>query len=108
MSDHSAVTDQKVIGGDNATKSKDDKGQPTMQVKVHSPFREYYNGPATSLTAENATGVFDILPHHHNFISLLMPCELIIRTPSAEDLKVRISGGVCHVKADRATIFLDI
>ena len=82
--------------------------EPTMQVRVQSPFRDYYDGQAYSLTAENATGTFDILPHHHSFISLLLPSELIIRTAKAGELKIRISGGVLHIKADQVIVFLDI
>ena len=109
MSNQASVEDQKVIGGDNVV-AKDDSNKDfkTMNVKVYSPFREYYDGIANSLTAENATGVFDILPQHHSFISLLVPCELIIRTPNAGDLTIKISGGLCHVKSDKVIIFLDV
>ncbi len=34
----------------------------TMHVKVYSPFHVYFDGQAESITAENATGQFDILP----------------------------------------------
>lgn len=107
MSDKAAV-DQKVVLGSQQTTVKKDTGEPTMQVLVHSPFREYYDGLANSITAINATGEFDILPHHHNFISLLEPCELMIRTVTAGDLKITISGGLMHVKADQVIVFLDI
>ncbi|PIZ62794.1 hypothetical protein COY17_01895, partial [Candidatus Saccharibacteria bacterium CG_4_10_14_0_2_um_filter_52_9] len=61
-----------------------------------------------SLTAVNDTGTFDILPQHHNFISLLAPCEMVIRTVKTGDQKIRISGGIMHVKADRVIVFLDV
>ncbi len=83
-------------------------GKLSMHVRVYSPFKEYYDGPAFSITAENATGPFDILPTHHNFISLLLPCDLILRTVSKGDQKIRISGGIMHVKADEAIVFLDV
>jgi F0F1-type ATP synthase epsilon subunit len=79
-----------------------------MNVRIYSPFRDYYDGPAFSVTAENATGPFDILPKHHNFISLLLPCDLIVRTAGKAYQKIRISGGIMHVKADRVIIFLDV
>lgn len=88
--------------------AKTANGALAMKVHVHSPFREYYNGLAFSLTAESATGTFDILPKHHNFISLLVPCELIIRTAEADEQKILISGGLLHVKADQVVIFLDV
>src|SRR5487761_1428113 len=69
----------------------------TMHVKVHSPFRDYFDGLAISLSGENLTGPFDILPKHHNFISLLIPCVLSIRSAdnnNDEPMRIRISGGI--------------
>lgn len=83
-------------------------GQLSMNVKIHSPFRDYYDGQAFSLSAENATGPFDILPKHHSFISLLSPCEVTVRTVDKGDQKIRISGGIMHVKTDRVIVFLDV
>jgi F0F1-type ATP synthase epsilon subunit len=81
--------------------------KPTMHVKVYSPFKTYFNDQADSISGQNATGPFDILPKHHNFMTLLQPCELVIRTFRGEE-KIRISGGLMHVKADQVTVFLDI
>ena len=80
----------------------------SMQVRVYSPFNNYYDGPAFSISAENATGPFDILPKHHNFITLLSPCVMIVRTVSKGDQKISISGGIMHVKADQVIVFLDV
>ena len=82
-------------------------GVLSMDVKVHSPFKSYYEGEAFSVSGENETGAFDILPTHHNFITLLSPCELIIRSPQG-DQKIQISGGIMHVKADKVVVFLDV
>jgi F0F1-type ATP synthase epsilon subunit len=79
----------------------------TMHVKVYSPFKVYFNQNAYSVSGENATGPFDILPHHHNFISLLKPCDLVLRTEAGEP-KVKIGGGIMYVKADEVTVFLDV
>jgi F0F1-type ATP synthase epsilon subunit len=81
--------------------------KPTMHVKVYSPFKVYFDDTADSISGQNATGPFDILPKHHNFMTLLQPCELVIRTFRGEE-KIRISGGLMHVKADQITVFLDI
>lgn len=85
---------------------------PTMHIKVHSPFKVYFDEDGYSISAVNATGPFDILPHHHNFLTLLTACELAIHPVlvgnDEEIRKIRISGGLMHVKADRVTVFLDI
>lgn len=88
--------------------STNKKGQITMEVKVSSPFTRYYLGQAFSISGVNATGPFDILPKHHNFMSLLQPCTLVIRTINGDEKKIDISGGLLHVKSDRVTVFLDI
>jgi hypothetical protein len=79
-----------------------------MSIKVYSPSRIYFDGAAFSVTATNDTGEFDILPQHHNFISLLNPCDLIVRTIGEGNRKISISGGLLHVKTDRVVVFLDI
>jgi F0F1-type ATP synthase epsilon subunit len=84
-------------------------GKPTMNVKVYSPFKTYFDEESYSLSGVNGTGPFDILPHHHNFISLLSSCELIIQPAVGKsEQKIRISGGLMHVKADKVTVFLDV
>ncbi len=82
--------------------------QASMRVLIHSPFRTYYDGVAFSVSAESATGPFDILPHHHNFISLLVPCDIVVRTVKEGERRIRISGGIIHVKADKLIVFLDV
>lgn len=79
-----------------------------MHVKVYSPFRTYFEGQAKSLSAENATGPFDILPRHKNFMTLLVPCTLVIRPSGKPDFKMPVSRGVMHVKADKTELFLDV
>jgi hypothetical protein len=83
----------------------------SMHIKVHSPFRDYFDDQAFSISAENGTGPFDILPHHHNFISLLNPCELVIRSSresTTVPTRIQISGGLMHVKSDEIVVFLDV
>lgn len=80
----------------------------TLQVKIYSPFKVYYEGPANSLSAVNQTGPFDILPQHKNFMSLLVPCNIVVRRPPNPDVVLPIERGVLHVKANKVTVFLDV
>lgn len=89
--------------------SSRNKTNPTMRVVVQSSRKVFFDEQATSISAVNATGAFDILPHHHNFITLIDPCELSIRRPDdPDDQRIKISGGLMHVKADLVTVFLDV
>lgn len=88
-------------------KAKKSDGKQTMHIKLYSPFQVYFNDDAYSISGENETGPFDILPQHHNFMTLLGQGELLIRAPQGEQ-RFRISRAVMHVKADQVTVFLDV
>ena len=86
---------------------KDDQGKPTMAVKVYAPFKVYFDGVAYSFSAVNATGPFDILPRHHNFLCMLVPC--VVKIATSEGVKsFKISRALMHVKADRVVVFVDV
>ncbi len=119
----SSLDEQKVIEEQAAPEARSEKeerraaaefskagehGKSDMRVKVYSPFRNYYEGQALSVSAVNATGPFDILPRHHNFISLLSAGDLVVRRNKDDERKIIISGGIVHVKADEVIVFLDV
>ena len=85
---------------------KDNKDS-TMHVKVYAPFKTYFDDEAFSISAVNDTGPFDILPQHHNFMTLISPCDIIVRTATSEE-RIGVSRGIMHVKADKVIIFLDV
>lgn len=86
----------------------DDHGAPTMAVKVYAPFKVYFEGDAYSVSAINDTGPFDILPWHHNFLCMLVPCDLIVKPVGDETKIVKIHRALMHVKADRVVVFMDV
>lgn len=78
-----------------------------MHVKVYAPFKVYFDGDARSISAVNDTGPFDILPRHHNFMTLINTGDVIVRSDQGEE-KIPIMRGVMHVKADEVVVFLDV
>lgn len=96
-----------MVEGKHAETKKGDPKKPTMQVKVWAPFEIYFEGEAYSVTAENESGIFDILPHHRNFLCMLVPCDMLIRTPY-DDQTIKISRALMHVKAEKVSVYLDV
>ena len=82
--------------------------KPSMMVKVYAPFKVYFEGEAVSVSAQNATGPFDILPRHHNFLCMLVPCNLTIQTTENKQVTVKIHRALMHVKADKVVVFMDV
>jgi len=101
--------DAHVSGATGDSKDKQDAGDGKTidQVKVYSPFHVYFDGSATSVSGINLTGPFDILHDHKNFMSLLTPCEVIVRHERGED-RIKIERGVMHVADNKVIIFLDV
>lgn len=97
-----AITPDETPTPDVQTSSK-----PMIAVKVYAPFKVYYEGDAFSVSAVNETGPFDVLPKHHNFLSMLVPCNLVIETPNGEQV-IKISRALMHVKANRIVVFVDV
>ena len=87
---------------------KDEKGVIMLtKVKVYSPFQTYFDNSAYSVSAVNGTGPFDVLPGHKNFLSLLLPGEVIVRTARDEE-KLKINRGIMHVHENSVIVFLDV
>ena len=82
--------------------------KPVMAVKVYAPFQVYFEGEAYSVSAENATGPFDILPRHHNFLCMLVPCTLTVRPVAGNKKTIKIHRALMHVKADSVVVFMDV
>lgn len=85
----------------------DEHGKPIMEVKVYAPFKVYFEGNAHSVSAANATGPFDILPRHHNFLCMLVPCMLTVQGVEGP-VTVKVTRALMHVKADRVVVFMDV
>lgn len=79
-----------------------------MRVKIYAPFQTYFDGPASSVSAVNDTGPFDILPRHKNFMCLLKSGKVQVRQPGQADFVLPVNRAVMHVKSDKVTVFLDV
>ncbi|PID98952.1 hypothetical protein CSA80_02400 [Candidatus Saccharibacteria bacterium] len=92
---------------DGQGRSSNAPADGSMFVKVYAPYKIYFEGQAKSISAVNQTGPFDILPEHHNFITLLVPCDIIVRTERGQE-KIRIQNGIMHSKENSVVVFLDV
>ncbi len=94
----------------NPSQTKDDIPKDKLKLKVYAPFKVYYDGVVSSVSAENGTGPFDILAKHHNFLTLLSPCDIIVRpeADTKEPEKIPIQRGIMQVKANNVVVFLDV
>ncbi len=102
-----ASTGQMVETEDVPKPSQKTKLEQKLHIKIYSPFKVYFDGEAESISAENDTGPFDVLARHHRFMTLLNPCDLVVRSGESEQ-RVRITRGIMHVRENKVTVFLDV
>lgn len=79
-----------------------------LRVIARAPFKLYYEGDATVVSAENKVGPFDILPGHADFFSVMSPGEVIIENDSAETVKFDINNGIVTARDNEVMMFLNM
>ncbi|MEM6997502.1 MAG: hypothetical protein AAF413_01180 [Patescibacteria group bacterium] len=89
------------------SKSESNLPKGEFHLKIYSPHKTYYDDIAYSVSAVNDAGDFDVLAGHGNFLTLVNPCEVTIRSKRGKE-SLKINRGVMHVKADEAHLFLDV
>jgi len=79
-----------------------------IKVIARAPFHVYYEGEATSVTATNKVGVFDILPGHADFFSVLLPGDVVIENDNPEPIVFPISNGIVAVRDNEVMLFVNM
>lgn len=87
--------------------SKDEQTSGTLKVIARAPFELYYEGEATSVTAANKVGEFDVLPGHADFFSVLSAGQVIIET-NGEPTKFDINNGIVTVRDNEVMMFVNM
>lgn len=79
--------------------------------KIHLTIRNrtkiIFNEDVKSITSRNDTGIFDILPEHSNFISLITS-PLIVRKLDGQKQEVPFISGLLKVKDNTVFCYIDL
>lgn len=78
-----------------------------IHVIIKSPETIYFDGVVKAITSSNEKGIFDILPSHENFISIITT-EIILHLKDNQEKKVKIEKGIIKTLDDKVQIFLGI
>ena len=78
-----------------------------LQVRVRSPYQDYFTGTANSISAYNRLGLFDVLPEHAPLFSLLEPGVVTVVT-ATETLRFKVQNGILKNKNNQVDVFLNI
>lgn len=76
-------------------------------LSIRNSEARLFRGPIKSLTSNNDTGRFDILPMHANFVSLIKDF-LLIRELSGKETKFDIGVGLLRFFHNKADVYIGI
>lgn len=79
----------------------------SFPLKIFSPFRTFFDGDALAVSAINKTGPFDILARHEDFLSILVPCDVIVQTTTGKKT-FPLQRGIVQVNKDQVWVFVNI
>ncbi|NOZ24646.1 MAG: hypothetical protein GXO94_00915 [Nitrospirae bacterium] len=75
----------------------------TFRFRVITPVSIVLDREISFLRAEDSTGSFGILPHHTEFITVLVPSVVIHRTGDIEGY-IAVNGGIFRFVSNTATL----
>lgn len=77
-----------------------------LTVVLRNKDKVLYSGQAYAISSINDRGIFDILPQHENFISLIKE-KVIIHPTIKENNEIQIENGILRVFKDKVYIYVN-
>lgn len=66
-----------------------------------------FNGKAEAVSSKNDKGIFDILPQHENFISIIKE-NIVIHKKINENQEMKIENGILRAYKNKVNIYIGI
>lgn len=77
-----------------------------LVLVVRNKDKVLYKGPAFALTSINDRGIFDVLPGHESFISLIK--EKIVIHPTVKiNQEILIDNGILRAHKDKVYVYVN-
>ncbi|MEK7502663.1 MAG: hypothetical protein AAB609_04010 [Patescibacteria group bacterium] len=87
--------------------NKNQTNKALILLKIQTKEGISFNDNVKAITSFNEKGIFDVLPQHENFISVIKD-KIIIHTKDGKDKEMKIDNGVLKVYENEAHILLSI
>lgn len=78
-----------------------------LSVKVLTPRDVLFEGKANAVSSKNSSGVFDILPEHANFITIIEKQPIIVLTEKNEKITYNFSQAIIYNVQNKVYIFAE-
>ena len=78
---------------------------PTLHVRIISPQKLLLDTEAFSVSSKNLYGLFDILPQHANFITLIENSPIEVRLPNQKPVIFKFTMAIILVTDNKVNIY---
>lgn len=78
-----------------------------LNVRIISPKEQLFNGEVESLSSTNSSGVFDILPGHTKFVTIVEKKPIILRPPGSKEKEFLFDMAIIHVCGSQVDIYIN-
>jgi F0F1-type ATP synthase epsilon subunit len=78
-----------------------------IHVRVRNRTQLLFDDDVTAVTSKNDTGIFDVLPEHANFISLITS-PLVLRKLDGQNQEIPFTNGIIKVKDNAVYCYIDL
>ena len=78
----------------------------TIAVKIMSPVAVVWEVQASAVSAENTEGIFDILPDHARFMSLISNAPVTIELPDESLKTFTFENAMLFFEDNKLTIYI--
>jgi len=78
-----------------------------LHVNIKTKDKNLFTGIVSTVTSRNERGIFDVLPFHANFITLISEYIILNRGLATEE-KFEIDKGILYVLSNKVDIYVGI
>lgn len=78
-----------------------------INVLVQDRSGIQYQGEVKAITSRNPVGIFDVLPRHINFITVVRD-KLVLHQVNGSKMELNINNGVMRVSENKVEIYLEV
>jgi len=79
----------------------------SLFVIIRSREKTIFQDKVKAITSFNEKGIFDVLPQHARFISLVKDVVVLHKQDGDDDMKIE-GGGVLHVNDNHVNVYIGV
>ena len=79
----------------------------SLNVSIRSRQGLVFEGQVQTVSSYNRIGLFDVLPRHANFVSMIKDKVILVK-PDKKRLEITLDTGVMMVQENNVQIFLGV